>query len=83
MESESIGTQSYQSGIVEVQHRASHGLTFQANYTLAKNISDAQGSDAPGVFASEEPYAVEIADHFNIKYDRGNVVGTPRDNVSC
>ena len=78
MNSESIGTQSYQAGTVEFTHRASHGLTFQANYTFAKNISDAQGSDAPSAYAGEEPYAVEIADRYNIKYDRGNVVGMPR-----
>jgi hypothetical protein len=78
MESFSSGTQSYNSGIAEVTHRTGHGLTFQANYTFTKNISDAQGSDAPAVFASEEPYASEIADRFNLKYDRGNVVATPR-----
>ena len=76
--SESIGNQSYQAGIVEFTQRASHGLTFQANYTFAKNISDAQGSDAPSAYAGEEPYAVIIADRYNIKYDRGNVVGMPR-----
>jgi len=76
--SESIGTQSYHAGIVEFTQRASHGLTFQANYTFAKNISDAQGSDAPSAYAGEEPYAVIIADRYNIKYDRGNVVGMPR-----
>ena len=78
MDSKSIGNATYGAGIAEVTHRISHGLTFQANYTWAKNISDAQGSDAPAGFASEEPYAVEIANHFNIPYDRGNVVGTPR-----
>jgi outer membrane receptor protein involved in Fe transport len=78
MQSESIGNQSYQAGIVEFTHRVSHGLSFQANYTLAKNISDAQGSDAPTVYAGEEPYAVEIANRYDIGYDRGNVVGMPR-----
>ena len=81
MDSESIGTQSYQAGTVELQHRVSRGLTFQANYTFVKNISDAQGSDAPTAYAGEEPYAVEIANRFNIPYDRGNVVGTPRQRV--
>ena len=81
MESESIGNQSYQAGIVEFIHRVSRGLTFQANYTFAKNISDAQGTDAPAAYAGEEPYAVEIADAYNIKYDRGNVVGMPRQRV--
>jgi hypothetical protein len=78
MDSKSIGTQSYQAAIVEFTHRVSRGLSFQANYTFAKNISDAQGTDAPSVYAGEEPYAVEIADRYNIKYDRGNVVGLPR-----
>jgi len=53
-------------------------LTFQGSYTWAKNISNAQGTDAPTVFAGKEPYAVEIANRFNLRYDRGNVVGTPR-----
>jgi len=81
MYSDSIGNASYQAGIAEIQHRFSRGLTFQANYTLAKNISDAQGSDAPTVYAGEEPYAVEIANRFDIPYDRGNVVGTPRQRL--
>jgi hypothetical protein len=81
MYSDSIGNQSYQAGTVEFTQRASHGLTFQASYALAKNISDAQGSDAPSGYAGEEPYAVEIADRYNIKYDRGNVVGMPRQRV--
>jgi len=78
MESFSIGTQSYESAIAEVIHKVGHGLAFQANYTFGKNISDAQGNDAPSVYASEEPYAVEISDRYHIKYDRGNVVGMPR-----
>jgi hypothetical protein len=80
-ESDSIGTQSYQSGIAEITHRTGHGLTFGANYTLTKNISSAQGSDAPSITASEEPYAAEIANKDNIKYDRGNVVATPRQRA--
>jgi hypothetical protein len=78
MDSVSIGTQNYESGIAEVTHKVGHGLTFMANYTFTKNISDAQGSDAPSVYAGEEPYASEIADRFDIKADRGNVVATPR-----
>ncbi|MGB2638647.1 MAG: hypothetical protein WAN32_06825 [Candidatus Acidiferrum sp.] len=78
MSSESVGNAIYQSGIAELQHRVSRGLTFQASYTYAKNISDAQGSDAPSGFAGEEPYAVEIANRYDLRYDRGNVAGTPR-----
>ena len=81
MNSESMGNQSYQAGTVEFAHRTSGGLTFQANYTFAKNISNAQGNDAPSAYAGEEPYAVEIANRFNEQYDRGNVVGLPRQRV--
>jgi len=81
MESDSIGTQNYESGIAEVTHKTGHGLMFQGNYTFTKNLSDGQGSDAPTVYASEEPYASEIADRFHIKYDRGNVVATPRQRA--
>jgi hypothetical protein len=81
MSSENMGNASYQAGQVEVTHRISHGLSFQGNYTFAKNISDAQGSDAPSVFASEEAYAVEIANRFNLRSDRGNVAATPRQRL--
>jgi hypothetical protein len=53
-------------------------MNFFGNYTFAKSISNAQGTDAPTAFAGEEPYAVEIANRYNLRYDRGNVVGTPR-----
>jgi Carboxypeptidase regulatory-like domain/TonB dependent receptor len=78
MYARSIGNANYQAGTVEVQHRTSHGLSFLGSYTLAKNISNAQGTDAPTAFGGEEPYAIEIANRFNLRYDRGNVVGTPR-----
>lgn len=78
MECESVGNQNYEAGIVEFTHRTSGGLAFQANYTFAKNISNAQSCDAPTAYAGEEPYASEIANAYNLRYDRGNVVGTPR-----
>jgi hypothetical protein len=78
MYANSIGNANYEAGVAEVRHRTSSGLTVLGSYTWAKNISNAQGSDAPTVFAGEEPYAIEIADRFNLRYDRGNVVGTPR-----
>lgn len=73
----SAGNANYEAGIAELQHKTSWGVNFLANYTWAKNVSDAQGSDAPTGFAGEEPYAVEIANRYNLRYDRGNVVGTP------
>jgi hypothetical protein len=78
MSSYNIGHANYEAGIGEWEHRTSHGLSLHANYTWAKDISDAQGSDAPTVFSGEEAYAVEIANRFNLKADRGNVVATPR-----
>jgi hypothetical protein len=66
---------------VDLEHKLSHGLSFQAGYTWAKNISDAQGTDAPVTFGGEEPYAVEISDRYNLRHDRGNVVGTPRQRL--
>ncbi len=77
----SIGNSNYEAGVAEVEHKSSNGLSFLGSYTLAKNISNAQGSDAPSVFAGEEPYAIEIANRFNLRYDRGNVVGTPRQRL--
>jgi hypothetical protein len=81
MSSENLGFSNYQALQTEVRHHLSHGLTFQTNYTWAKNISDAQGSDAPTVFAPEEAYASEVANRFNVAADRGNVVGTPRQRL--
>ncbi|MGB6130926.1 MAG: carboxypeptidase regulatory-like domain-containing protein [Acidobacteriaceae bacterium] len=78
MSSENYGQSSYEAGVAEVDRKLSRGLLLQANYTWAKNLSDAQGSDAPTVFAGEEAYAVEIANRFDLKSDRGNVVATPR-----
>lgn len=78
MSSENLGFSNYQALQAQVTHSLAHGLSLQANYTFAKNISDAQGSDAPTAFAAEEAYAAEIANRFDVAADRGNVVGTPR-----
>ncbi|MGA2098282.1 MAG: carboxypeptidase regulatory-like domain-containing protein [Candidatus Acidiferrum sp.] len=81
MTSVSEGNASYQAMKGQVEHKFSHGLSFQGSYTWAKNISDAQGSDAPIAFGSEEPYAVEVANRFDLRQDRGNVVATPRQRL--
>jgi Carboxypeptidase regulatory-like domain len=67
----------YQGLSLETTHRTSHGLSFQANYTWAHNISDAQG-DAPGGFASENLLFTPSYDQFNLRAARGNVAGMPR-----
>ncbi len=81
MSSENLGFANYQALQGEVRRSLSKGLSFQADYTWAKNISDAQGSDAPTAFSGEEAYAAEIGNRFNVASDRGNVVGTPRQRL--
>jgi hypothetical protein len=62
---------------VEATHRTSHGLYFDANYTLAKNQADNQG-DTPTAYAGEVNYGIPIADRFHVATDYGNVEGTRR-----
>ncbi len=72
------GTANYEAMEVEATHRMSHGLYFDANYTLAKNLADNQGS-TPTAFAGEVNYGIPITDRFNIASDYGNVEGTRRN----
>jgi hypothetical protein len=44
---------SYHSLQLEMSHRYSHGLTFDSNYTFAKNLADNQGPDNNGNFSGE------------------------------
>jgi hypothetical protein len=71
------GEANYNALQVGESHRMSHGLYFDANYTLAKNLADNQG-DNPTAFASEVNYGVPIADRFRVGSDYGNVEGTRR-----
>ncbi len=75
------GIANYEAMEVEATHRMSHGLYFDANYTLAKNLADNQGS-TPTAFAGEVNYGIPITDRFNIASDYGNVEGT-RAIASC
>jgi hypothetical protein len=77
LSTENAGFANYQAVQVEAHHRMGHGLFFQANYTMAKNLSDAQG-DAPSGFASEVAYGLAVSNRFDLRADRGNVEGTPR-----
>jgi Carboxypeptidase regulatory-like domain len=72
------GTANYEAMELEATHRMSHGLYFDANYTLAKNLADNQGS-TPTAFAGEVNYGIPITDRFNIASDYGNVEGTRRN----
>ncbi len=75
--SANAGFSNYQGLTVEATQRMSHGLFFQANYTWAHNISDAQG-DAPNGFTSENLLFTPSYDQFDLRAARGNVAGMPR-----
>ncbi|HEX5885956.1 MAG TPA: carboxypeptidase-like regulatory domain-containing protein [Pyrinomonadaceae bacterium] len=55
----------YQAGYVNVRRRFSRGLTFLANYTYAKNLSDAPDFRSP-MFESAAPQ-----DNSNLKLEKG------------
>jgi hypothetical protein len=74
---ENAGNQNYQALQVEATHKSSHGLFFQADYTWAHDLSDAQG-DAPAGFGGETNYGLSVVDRFDIGLDRGNVAGERR-----
>ncbi len=75
-----LGHQTYQALELEASHRMSRGLSYQANYTWAKNLSDAQG-DAPTAFQGETRYGLADLNRFDISANRGNVVGTRRQRL--
>jgi outer membrane receptor protein involved in Fe transport len=75
--SQNAGFANYQGMTVEATRRMSHGLYFQANYTWAHDISDAQG-DAPGGFVPEVLLFTPSYDQFDLRAARGNVAGMPR-----
>ncbi len=74
---ENLGFQNYQAMQVEFTHKTTHGLFFQADYTWAHDISDAQG-DAPAGFGGETNYGLAVVNRFDIPTDRGNVAGVRR-----
>ncbi len=73
-----LGHQNYQALELQASHRMGHGLSYQANYTWAHDLSDAQG-DAPTAFQGETRYGLADEDRFAINKNRGNVVGTRRN----
>jgi hypothetical protein len=75
---ENLGHQNYQGLELQATHRMGNGLSYQANYTWAHNLSDAQG-DAPTAFQGETRYGLADEDRFAINKNRGNVVGTRRN----
>ncbi len=75
-----LGNQNYQALELEASHRMARGLAYQANYTWAHNISDAQG-DAPTAFQGETRYGLADLNRFATSANRGNVVGTRRQRL--
>jgi hypothetical protein len=71
------GEANYNALEIGESHKTSHGLFFDANYTLAKNLADNQG-DTPTAYAGEVNYGIPIADRFHVRNDYGNVEGTRR-----
>ena len=74
------GKANYSAMEVDLTHTPSHGLYFDANYTLAKNQADNQG-DVPSGFAGEVNYGVPVADRFHINSNYGNQEGTRRNRA--
>jgi hypothetical protein len=79
-ETANLGNQNYQAMELEANHRAAKGLSYQANYTWAHNLSDAQG-DAPTAFQGETRYGLADLNRFDIPANRGNVVGNRRQRL--
>jgi len=77
---EGLGNSTYHALQSEITHRMAHGLTYQADYSFTKSLSDAQG-DAPNAYATEVNYGFPVLNRFDVKADRGNVEGTPRHRL--
>ncbi len=74
----------YQSGQAELSHRFSRGLSFDAAYTFAKNLSDNQGTYGSFGLASsfnDEQGGYNATDTYHRELDYGNVTGTRRQRL--
>ncbi len=71
---------SYDSLQIDVNHRTSNGLTFDSNYTLAKNEADNQGPQDTGF--SGEVGGSRASWNGNREVDFGQVYGTRRNRWS-
>jgi hypothetical protein len=71
------GHENYNALELQATQRMGHGLSYQANYTWAHDLSDAQG-DAPTAFQGETNYGLAVENRFDIRANRGNVEGTRR-----
>ncbi len=80
LSSENAGNANYQALETEFNQQTNRGLLFQFSHTYAKNLSNAAG-DNPTIFAPEVNYGIPVADRFNLRANRGNVVGTRRHRI--
>jgi len=71
------GKANYKALELEATHHMAKGIYFDANYTLADNEADNQGS-TPSSFAGEVNYGYPITDRYNTASDYGNEEGTRR-----
>jgi Carboxypeptidase regulatory-like domain len=71
------GHENYHALELQATHRIGNGLSYQANYTWAHDLSNAQG-DAPTAFQGETQYGLAVENRFDIRANRGNVEGTRR-----
>jgi hypothetical protein len=65
----------YQSLQVQADRRFTHGLYLQASYTLAKNLTNAEGTGPTGYPGM---WGAQTTDRFNQRGDRGNDYGDRR-----
>jgi hypothetical protein len=77
LSTENLGFSTYHALQIEASQRLHHGLSFQASYTLARNVGDI-GGDAPTTFAPEVIYGLAVTDRYHLNQDVGNIVGTRR-----
>ena len=80
LSSENLGFSTYHALQVEANQRLHRGLTFQASYTLARNIGDI-GGDAPTGFTPEVIYGQAVTDRYNLDANVGNIAATRRHRV--
>lgn len=71
----------YNAGTIELQHRLSSGLTYDASYTLAKNQSNALGSAPSSLIGGggQGDNGANAQNYFDITGDYGDVIFTRRN----
>ena len=75
---DSLGFANYQAVNPAIEHRAFAGFTVRANYTWAKNLSNANG-DAPG--SAGQGGFFGLSNRFDLRAIRGNDPGTRRHRL--